>query len=144
MRRAVVAAVVDPRPAAERVPAAVRERIGDERFAVWFGGAIWQLAPDGKGIVVQAGAGLTHEWLRRTFRRDVEAAVAAVCGPHGSVTWAAVPASASASGALAGGGGHSAGGGEGGGGGGGVSMEVSLARPMTSDADIEHVMQVGR
>lgn len=94
MRRAVVSAVVDSRPAAERVPAAVRERIGDERFAVWFGGAIWQSSPDGKGIVVQAGAGLTHEWLRRTFRRDVEAAVAAVCGPHGSVTWEPAPSTA--------------------------------------------------
>jgi chromosomal replication initiator protein len=69
------------------VRAAVRERIGDERFAVWFGEAIWLTAADGKGIVVQAGAGLTHEWLRRTFRRDVEAAVAAICGPQAGVAW---------------------------------------------------------
>ena len=87
MGRAVASAANESRPAAERVRAAVRERIGDERFAVWFGEAIWLQTADGKGIVVQAGAGLTHEWLRRTFRRDVEAAVAAICGPQAGVAW---------------------------------------------------------
>ena len=87
MRRAVVSAAVESRSAAERVRAAVRERIGDERFAVWFGEATWLAAADGKGIVLQAGAGRTHEWLRRTFRRDVEAAVAAICGPRAALAW---------------------------------------------------------
>ena len=95
MGRAVVSTAVESRSAAERVRAAVRERIGDERFAVWFGEATWLPAADGQGIVVQAGAGLTHEWLRRTFRRDVEAAVAAICGPKASLTWE--PAAALAS-----------------------------------------------
>lgn len=87
MGRAVVSAAVESRSAAERVRAEVRARIGDERFAVWFGEATWLPAADGKGVVVQAGAGLTHEWLRRTFRHDVEAAAVAIWGPHATVSW---------------------------------------------------------
>ena len=97
MGRAVVSTAVETRSAAERVRAAVRERIGDERFGVWFGEATWGQSPDGKGIVVQAGSGLTHEWLRRTFRRDVEAAAAAICGPQASVSWEPAAASGPAS-----------------------------------------------
>lgn len=95
MGRAVVSAAVESRSPAERVRAAVRERIGDERFGVWFGEAIWLPAPDGNGVRVQAGAGLTHEWLRRTFRHDVEAATSSICGPQAVVIWepAAAPAS---------------------------------------------------
>jgi hypothetical protein len=54
MGRAVVSTAVESRSAAERVRAAVRERIGDERFAVWFGEATWLPAADGQGIVVPA------------------------------------------------------------------------------------------
>ena len=85
MRRAVASAAIESRSPAERVRAAVRERIGDERFAVWFGEASWLPTDDGKSVIVQAGAGLTHEWLRRTFRRDVEAAAAVVLGPRATV-----------------------------------------------------------
>lgn len=80
----------------EGVRDALRERIGDERFAVWFGDASWAAtAADGKTtIVIRAGGGVTHEWLRRTFKSDVDAAVRAVCGARGLVAWepaAAVP-----------------------------------------------------
>jgi chromosomal replication initiator protein len=92
MGRAVASAAIESRSPAERVRAAVRERIGDERFAVWFGEAIWLPGADGTGIVVRAGAGLTHEWLRRTFRRDVEAATVAVLGPRATVAWEPAPA----------------------------------------------------
>jgi chromosomal replication initiator protein len=67
---------------------AVRERIGDERFAVWFGDATWAFAADGTAeVVIRVGAGVTHEWLRRTFRADVEAAARSVCGDRASVSW---------------------------------------------------------
>ena len=96
MRRAVASAAIESRSPAERVRAAVRERIGDERFAVWFGEASWLPAADGNGIIVQAGAGLTHEWLRRTFRRDVEAAAASILGPRATVAWEPAAASGAA------------------------------------------------
>jgi chromosomal replication initiator protein len=89
MGRAAASVPITPRSAAESVRAAVQERIGEERFAVWFGDARWLDAPaaDGPGILLQAGGGLTHEWLRRTFRRDVEAAAVSVCGRRARVTW---------------------------------------------------------
>lgn len=87
MRRAVASAAVGSRSAAESVRAAFRERIGVERFAVWFGEATWRDADDGHGIVIQAGRGVTHEWLRRTFRADVEAVAELACGRGVAVAW---------------------------------------------------------
>jgi len=83
------AAAASGRRPGDGVQDAVRERIGTERFGVWFGDAVWsaELSEGRTEIVVRAGAGLTHEWLRRTFRADVEAAVRAVCGPHASLRW---------------------------------------------------------
>jgi chromosomal replication initiator protein len=87
MARAVASAAVETGSAAERVRAAFRERIGDERFAVWFGGATWQDAIGSSGVVVRAGSGLTHEWLRRTFRGDLEEIVRKVCGRKAALSW---------------------------------------------------------
>ena len=90
-----VAASCAPTPL-EGVRDALRERIGDERFSVWFGDASWAATvAEGKTtIVIRAGGGVTHEWLRRTFKADVDAVVRAVCGARGLVAWepaAAVP-----------------------------------------------------
>ncbi|MFM8413593.1 MAG: DnaA ATPase domain-containing protein [Planctomycetota bacterium] len=87
MGRAVASAAIGSRSAAESVRASFRERIGAERFAVWFGEATWRDAEDGRGVVIQAGRGLTHEWLRRTFRADVEAAAELACGRGVTVAW---------------------------------------------------------
>jgi len=89
MGKAVAAATVGTRSLAESVRAAFRERIGDERFGVWFGDALWLDGADGQrpGIVIRAGRGVTHEWLRRTFRAEVEAVVGQI-GPRGvQVLW---------------------------------------------------------
>ncbi len=86
MGRAVVAACV--RTPSEGVRDVVRERIGAERFAVWFGDASWApLTDGGAGVVIRVGAGVTHEWLKRTFRADVEAAAREVGGPVARVVW---------------------------------------------------------
>ncbi len=85
MGRAGASAAVDNGSAAERVRAAFRERIGEERFAVWFGAASWQDA-DG-GVVLRVGSGLTHEWLRRTFRRELEAVLEQICGRQTGLAW---------------------------------------------------------
>jgi chromosomal replication initiator protein len=87
MGRAVASAAIGSRSAAESVRAAFRERIGEERFAVWFGEASWQPAEQGNGVVVRVGSGLTHEWLRRTFRGELEAVTALVLGRGATVVW---------------------------------------------------------
>lgn len=74
-----------------RVLHAFRARIGDDRFAVWFGDATCAVVPsDGRQparIVVAAGNGFTHDWLRRMFRGELEAAARETCGPLVDVVW---------------------------------------------------------
>ena len=85
-------------PAGERVRRLLRDRIGPDRFAVWFGeSAEFVVAADGKGrrgrsarVTIRAGTGFAHEWLRRTFRGDVEAAACEACGPATTVVWESV------------------------------------------------------
>jgi chromosomal replication initiator protein len=79
----VVAAAGIPAPSAARVLDAFRARIGDDRFAVWFGDAACTIEPaggDGIKVLLTVGTGFTHEWLRRTFRAEFEAAVRETCG----------------------------------------------------------------
>ncbi|MFM9058429.1 MAG: DnaA ATPase domain-containing protein [Planctomycetaceae bacterium] len=79
---------------------AVRERIGSERFAVWFGDSMritvegGSTAPAGKArrVVVRVGTGFTHDWLRRTFHAEVAAAAATICGSDVRVAWEPVGA----------------------------------------------------
>ncbi|MFM9024799.1 MAG: DnaA ATPase domain-containing protein [Planctomycetaceae bacterium] len=75
---------------------AVRGRIGADRFAVWFGNALEVRLDRGAAgverVVVQAGSGFTHDWLRRTFQADVSAAIATICGPVRVVWEQAAPA----------------------------------------------------
>jgi chromosomal replication initiator protein len=87
MGRAGASAAFGSRSAAESVRAAFQERIGEERYAVWFGDAVWQDAEAGKGVIVRVGSGLTHEWLRRTFRGELERVAASVLGRGASVAW---------------------------------------------------------
>lgn len=81
------AAVVD------RVVRAFEERIGTDRFAVWFGEAMRvevrrpQSRTSAATVTIAAGLGFTHEWLRRTFRAEFEAAAADACGQPVEVCW---------------------------------------------------------
>ena len=88
---------------ARRVEDALRERLGAERYAVWFGDAVAieaaidgavdgkslgaETAEAGPSIVVSVGNAFSQEWLKRTFHADVVAAVQAVCGGAWSVLW---------------------------------------------------------
>jgi chromosomal replication initiator protein len=101
---------------ARRVEGALRDRIGAERYAVWFGDAVaievetvgTEVAVAGGCIVVSVGNSFSQEWLKRSFHADVEAAVLAVCGGAWSVVWrtsattavAPVPAPPSSKGML--------------------------------------------
>ncbi len=96
---------------AARIRDLLQERIGESRYAVWFGptaaviidsavdggsggggGRGRQRTPSpnsGERVIVRAGTGVTHEWLKRTFRSDVERAVRDVCGSQAEVVWQA-------------------------------------------------------
>ena len=94
----VVAAAGIPAPSAARVLDAFRARIGDDRFAVWFGDAACTIEPtagDAMQVLLTVGSGFTHEWLRRTFRAEFEAAVRETCGVA-ETAWLAQPADDSA------------------------------------------------
>ena len=78
---------------ARAIQEAVRQRIGADRYAVWFGEAAQiSVAPSADSAVhavvtVAVGSGFSHDWLRKTFRADVEAAVASVCGSQSRIDW---------------------------------------------------------
>lgn len=109
-------AASDSEGVSARIEAALESRIGADRYAVWFGRSMTVLVesapvdhattraargrrkkgehaatqrPTGgdRRVTVRVGSGLTHEWLRRTFRRDVEAVVGDVCGPQAELVW---------------------------------------------------------
>jgi chromosomal replication initiator protein len=90
----------DPVGLSRLVCEAFRKRIGDDRFAVWFGESaridVDPAAPgDRVAVTVAVASGFTHEWLRRTFRADLEAAVRDVCGRKAGIAWQpAAPAAA--------------------------------------------------
>ncbi|MFM8735119.1 MAG: DnaA ATPase domain-containing protein [Pirellulales bacterium] len=78
--------------AATRVLEVFRARLGEDRFAVWFGAGVRvTVAPAAEGrhglqVTITAGDGFQHEWLRRTFRGEFAAAVRDACGPA-EVSW---------------------------------------------------------
>jgi len=97
------------------VTEAFHKRIGHERYAVWFGGAVnvslvrspslpedCNPVPSDKGIddsfseqdardnacvIVSIGGDLSPDWLRKRFRADFDAAVFEVCGRSIRVVW---------------------------------------------------------
>ncbi len=86
---------------ARRVEDALQERLGAERYAVWFGDAVTidvvidaesvGTAAAGDCIVMSVGNAFSQEWLKRTFHADVEAAVQMACGEPRSVVWRTSP-----------------------------------------------------
>ena len=67
---------------------AFRRRIGDDRFAVWFGAAaVFAIDATAECLTVEAGPGFQQEWLRRTFQADLDAATIEACGRQVRVVW---------------------------------------------------------
>jgi len=90
---------VDLSGVAKRVAEALRERLGEERYAVWFGDAVTIEAEDvaaeaGGSVVVGVGNSFSQEWLKRTFQADIEVAVRTACGMGWSVVWRTAAATA--------------------------------------------------
>ena len=70
---------------------ALRDRIGAERHAVWFGdeprAEVAAAADGGMEVTVRIGDSRTQDWLRKMFRADVEAAVRQICGSDVEIVW---------------------------------------------------------
>jgi len=85
------AGISAPLASAVSVLNAFRARIGDDRFAVWFGDAACTIeaAADRRGVEVSlaVGSGFTHEWLRRTFHAEFDKAVRETVGPGSQTAW---------------------------------------------------------
>ena len=87
-RASGVATAVFGEDAVSAIREAVRQRLGADRFAVWFGDSLRITVTGAEPLVtIHAGAGFTHDWLRRTFHADVAAAAATVCGRGVRVDW---------------------------------------------------------
>jgi chromosomal replication initiator protein len=52
---------------------ALADKVGSERFELWFG-ANTRLSLAGEGLIVSAATPFFQEWLRNNFRREIEAA----------------------------------------------------------------------
>jgi len=77
----------------ERVLRAFEERIGSDRYAVWFGDAVRvSVSAPREGmspttVTVAAGSGFTHEWLRRTFQAEFHGAAIDALGQGVEIRW---------------------------------------------------------
>lgn len=69
----------DDREIVSAIRARLADRIGKDRYEVWFG-AITQLAVRGENLVVSVANQFFQDWLRSHFRKDLEAAALAACG----------------------------------------------------------------
>ncbi len=61
------------------VRANLADKIGRDRFDVWFGPAT-RLTFDGKALVVEAASKFSRDWLRTHYRRQIEAACGTAAG----------------------------------------------------------------
>jgi chromosomal replication initiator protein len=72
-----------------RVSELFRARIGDERYAVWFGDAARiEISADGLRVTIRVASGFAQDWLRKTFHAELLSTVRQVCGPAAELEWA--------------------------------------------------------
>jgi chromosomal replication initiator protein len=78
----------DPEAAAtaSRLHAALRERVGHQRYAVWFEGNC-RFVVDADAVVVISPSRFAEDVIRRGFGGDIESVVADVCGDHRSLVF---------------------------------------------------------
>jgi len=100
----------DDREIVSTIRARLAQRIGSDRYEVWFGPAT-QISVRGETLVVSVPTQFFQDWLRTNFRRDLEAAALEACGrplvlefriaPAALVPPVAKPATSTASSPLA-------------------------------------------
>ena len=66
------------------VRASLADKIGRDRFEVWFGPST-RLTLNGKALVVEAASKFSRDWLRTHYRRQIESACNAALGDAASV-----------------------------------------------------------
>jgi chromosomal replication initiator protein len=82
---------------AVEIRAAFRDQIGADRFDLWFGAGLdLDIGDAGRSVTVRTGTVFTHDWLKRTFQGDLEAAIRSVCGPTTQIAWLASASDAAA------------------------------------------------
>jgi chromosomal replication initiator protein len=69
----------DDREIVSEIRARLAERVGNDRYEVWFGSTT-QLAVDGENLVVSVPNRFFQDWLRTNFRKDLEASSLEVTG----------------------------------------------------------------
>lgn len=66
------------------VRASLADKLGRDRFDVWFGPAT-RLTLNGKSLVVEAASKFSRDWLRTHYRRQIESACGAALGDAAAV-----------------------------------------------------------
>ena len=80
------------------IAAALQERLGGERFAVWFGDCLRvnvrspQVAGERWAIRLFHAPVFTSDWLQKTFSHDVRDVAESVCGGAVEIDWQPLPA----------------------------------------------------
>ena len=80
-RRSGVSVIGEPQASdvVSRLHASLRERIGPQRYAVWFDG-ICRFAIESEAVTVISDGQFAQDLVRRSFRGDIEAVAAEVVG----------------------------------------------------------------
>jgi chromosomal replication initiator protein len=71
--------IKDDREIVSEIRARLADRVGKDRYEVWFG-ATTQLAVDGDSLVVSVPSRFFQDWLRTNFRKELEASSQEVVG----------------------------------------------------------------
>ena len=81
----------------EEIAAALEQRLGCERFAVWFGQSLKIEVLPAEGTAAAWAVrlfhdpGFTGDWLRKTFSQDVREVAESVCGGQVDIHWQPLP-----------------------------------------------------
>ena len=91
---------MDDKEIVSAIRAALADKVGQERFELWLGGAA-RLSVRGETLLVELASRFAQDWVRSHFRRDIEAACAETLGKPLAVEFAVDPALAPTAGHAA-------------------------------------------
>jgi chromosomal replication initiator protein len=85
--------ITDDREIVSAIRARLAERVGKDRYEVWFGPLV-QLAVRGENLVISVPSRFFQDWLRSHFRKDIEASTLAAFGKPLSLEFQIAPTTA--------------------------------------------------